>query len=73
MRAEILSYSRSRGLFAGVALQGATLRADLDANKALYQQRLTTEEIVRDSEVKPTPEGEKLLLMLSKYAPGGLG
>jgi lipid-binding SYLF domain-containing protein len=60
-------------LFAGVALQGATLRADLDANKALYQQRLTTEEIVRDSEVKPTPEGEKLLLMLSKYAPGGLG
>ena len=73
MRAEILSYSRSRGLFAGVALQGATLRADLDANKALYQQRLTTKEIVRDSEVKPTPAGEKLLMMLSKYAPGGLG
>ncbi|MGD0302435.1 MAG: lipid-binding SYLF domain-containing protein [Bryobacteraceae bacterium] len=73
MRAEILSYSRSRGLFAGVALQGATLRADLDANKALYQQRLTTKEVVRDSEIKPTPEGEKLLLMLSKYAPGGLG
>jgi len=69
MRAEILSYSRSRGLFAGVALQGATLREDLDANKALYNQRLTTKGIVRDPKVKPTPGGEKLLAVLSKYSP----
>ncbi|HXI38497.1 MAG TPA: lipid-binding SYLF domain-containing protein [Bryobacteraceae bacterium] len=69
MRAEILSYSRSRGLFAGVALQGATLREDLDANKALYKQRLTTKEIVRDPKVKPTPGGEKLLALLSRYSP----
>ena len=69
MRAEILSYSRSRGLFAGVALQGATLREDLDANKALYNQRLTTKEIVRDPKLKPTPGGEKLLAVLSKYSP----
>jgi len=69
MRAEILSYSRSRGLFAGVALQGATLREDMDANKALYHQRLTTKEIVRDPKVKPTPGGEQLLAVLSKYSP----
>ena len=69
MRAEILSYSRSRGLFAGVALQGATLRADLDANEAMYGHRLTTKEIVRDSDVKPTPAGQKLLTTVSKYAP----
>jgi lipid-binding SYLF domain-containing protein len=69
MRAEILSYSRSRGVFAGVALQGATLRQDLDANKTLYKQRLTTKEIVRDLKLKPTPGGEKLLALLSKYSP----
>jgi SH3 domain-containing YSC84-like protein 1 len=69
MRAEILSYSRSRGLFAGVALQGATLRQDLDDNKALYKHRLTTKEIVTDAKLKPTPAGEKLVMTLSKYAP----
>ena len=63
-RAEILSYSLSRGLFAGVALQGATLREDLDANKTLYKQRLTMKEIVRDPKVNPTPGGEKLLAVL---------
>jgi lipid-binding SYLF domain-containing protein len=69
MRAEILSYSRARGLFAGVALQGATLRQDLDANKALYGHRLTTKEIVTDANLKPTSGGEKFLMTLSKYAP----
>jgi SH3 domain-containing YSC84-like protein 1 len=69
MRAEILSYSRARGLFAGVALQGATLRQDLDANQALYQQRLTTKEIVTDPKLRPTPAGAKFLMTLSKYAP----
>jgi lipid-binding SYLF domain-containing protein len=69
MHAEILSYSRARGLFAGIALQGATLRQDLDANKALYQQRLTTKEIVTDAGLKSTSAGEKFLMTLSKYAP----
>ena len=67
MHAEILSYSRSRGLFAGVALQGATLREDIDANQAMYRQRLTTREIVRGREIKPTSAGKKLLATLSKY------
>jgi SH3 domain-containing YSC84-like protein 1 len=70
MRAEILSYSRSRGLFAGVALQGATLREDLDANKGMYGQRLTTKEIVLGNDAKPTPGGRALLATLAKYAPG---
>jgi len=69
MRAEILSYSRSRGLFAGIALQGATLRQDLDANEAMYGARLTTKQIVRGVEIKATPAGKKLLAKLSQYAP----
>jgi lipid-binding SYLF domain-containing protein len=46
MHAEILSWSRSRGVFAGIALKGATLRADGDANKELYGQELETRQIV---------------------------
>lgn len=69
MRAEILSYSRSRGVFAGVTLQCVTLREDLDAKKALYKQRLTRKEIVRDPKVNPMPGGENLLALLSKYSP----
>jgi lipid-binding SYLF domain-containing protein len=68
MRAEILSYSRSRGLFAGVALQGATMRNDLDANRAMYDQRLTTAEIVREDKVKPTPAGQQLIDVLTGYS-----
>ncbi len=69
MRAEILSYSRSRGVFAGVALEGATLRNDLDANKAMYKERLTTKEIVRDREIQPTAAGKRLIAVLTKYSP----
>jgi lipid-binding SYLF domain-containing protein len=68
MRAEILSYSRSRGLFAGISLEGATLREDLDSNKAMYKQRLTTREIVKDAKVAPTPTGAKLVALLTKYS-----
>lgn len=68
MRAEILSYSRSRGLFAGVALQGATLRQDVDANESMYGSRLTTRQIVRGTEIQPTAAGSKLVGMLLKYA-----
>ena len=68
MKAEILSYSRSRGVFVGVALQGATFRTDLDANKAMYRQRLTTSVIVRDPNVKPTPAGQQLVDLLNKYS-----
>jgi lipid-binding SYLF domain-containing protein len=71
MRAEILSYSRARGLFAGISLEGATLREDLDANKAMYRQPLTTKEIVRDGKARPTAAGGKFIGTLSKYSPKG--
>ena len=66
MRAEILTYSRSRGLFAGVALQGATLRPDDEANKALYGKAITPKEIVAES--APPAKAEKLLGLLNKYS-----
>lgn len=47
LSAEILSWSRSKGVFAGVSLQGATLRQDLDDNAALYEKRLENREIVK--------------------------
>lgn len=50
MRAEILTYSRARGLFAGVSLEGASLRPDDEANEALYGQKLSAREIVRGPE-----------------------
>ena len=61
-------HSRSRGAFAGIALQGATLREDLDANASMYKERLSTKEIVRDSKVKATPDGEKFIAVLTKYS-----
>ncbi len=67
MRAEILSWSRSRGVFAGIALTGATLRQDLDANQTLYGRKLTNREIVTKG-VAPPPSARKLLAMLNRYS-----
>src|SRR3954447_24442777 len=53
MRAEILSWSRSQGLFAGLALEGATLRQDLDDNQVLYGRKLENREIVRNGAHAP--------------------
>ncbi len=69
MRAEILSYSRARGLFAGISLQGATLRADLDSNEALYKRKLTTAEIVRERKVRATPAGARFVSTITRYSP----
>src|SRR5215831_4945130 len=66
MSAEILSWSRSRGLFAGVSLDGATLRNDLDENKAMYGQRWTTQEILGSGAKMPEMAG-KLISQLNKY------
>jgi lipid-binding SYLF domain-containing protein len=68
MTAEILSWSRSRGAFAGVSLDGATLRNDLDENKAMYGQRWTSAEILM-SGAKPPAAASKLLSDLNKYSP----
>ena len=68
MTAEILSWSRSRGVFAGISLQGATLREDLKDNQTLYGKHLTNREIVKGS-TAPTADGQKLLALLNRYSP----
>jgi lipid-binding SYLF domain-containing protein len=66
MTAEILSWSRSRGVFAGVALEGATLRRDADANLDLYGKRLEIGEILTGDTPVP-PAGKPLIDRLSKF------
>lgn len=72
MRAEILSYSRARGLFAGVSLSGSTLRADNNANKALYGKDVTAQQIVFEHAVPPPPSARLLLSTLAKRSPRNL-
>ena len=67
MHAEILSWSRSQGLFAGLALEGATLRQDLDDNAKLYGKKLENREIVT-SGVRAPKAAAKLLNLLNKYS-----
>jgi lipid-binding SYLF domain-containing protein len=68
MHAEILSWSRSQGLFAGLALEGATLRQDLDDNAALYGKKLENRDIVTKG-VRTPKAGTKLIALLNKYSP----
>src|SRR5216110_909684 len=66
MRAEILSYSRNKGLFAGVSLEGSTLRSDGSANEKLYGQKVGAKEIIRDGKVKAPPAAAELIAVLNK-------
>jgi SH3 domain-containing YSC84-like protein 1 len=61
MTAEILSYSRNKGLFAGVSLEGSTLRSDGAANETLYKKKLSAKEIIREHKVS-NPECAKMLV-----------
>ena len=67
LRADILSWSRAKGLFAGVALEGATLRQDLDDNATLYGKKLENREIVTKG-VRPPAAAARLLEMLNRYS-----
>src|SRR5690349_24794189 len=67
MHADILSWSRSQGLFAGLAVEGATLRQDLDDNAWLYGRKLENREIVTTGVPTP-PAAEKLLALLNRYS-----
>jgi SH3 domain-containing YSC84-like protein 1 len=69
MRAEILSYSRARGAFAGISLEGSTLRPDNDANKRLYGKEINAEAIVLKQEVKAPPSSRLLLRTLDRRTP----
>jgi lipid-binding SYLF domain-containing protein len=69
MKAEILSYSRSKGLFAGVSLEGSTLRSDGGANRNLYGKDLSAKEIVREGKVLAPPAAGTLLKLLNTASP----
>lgn len=69
LRADILSYSRARGAFAGLSLSGSTLRPDNDANKDLYGKKIEAKEIVLEGAVKAPPSAEKLISTLDKASP----
>ena len=69
MKAQILSYSRAQGLFAGVSLEGSTMRSDDGGNKALYGKELTATEIVREGKVTAPPAAARLLALLRKASP----
>ena len=67
MHAEILTWSRSRGVFAGLSLQGATLRPDEDWNKEMYGKAISNRDVVMGSTKAPEAAG-KLLALLNKYS-----
>jgi SH3 domain-containing YSC84-like protein 1 len=69
MSAEILSYSRNKGLFAGVSLEGSTLRSDGSANEKLYGRKLTAKEIIRGGKVGIPPSARELVALLDKKSP----
>jgi len=72
MRAEVLSYSRSRGLFAGISLEGSTLRSDGSANRKIYGRSLSAKEIVREGKVGVPVAGRELISLLEKESPKNL-
>lgn len=69
MRAELLTYSRSRGAFAGISLEGSTLRPDNDANKELYGEKIEAPEIITESKVHAPEAANDLLQTLQKASP----
>ena len=69
MRAEILTYSRSRGLFAGVSLEGSTLRPDGDANRKLYGREISAKDIVLHGRAKAPVSAKQLLATLNRMSP----
>ena len=69
MKAEILSYSRARGVFGGVSLAGSTLRSDDGANKNLYGQELEAKQILRENKVAVPASAKPLVDVLQQTSP----
>src|SRR5579863_779364 len=69
MTAEILSYSRNKGLFAGVSLEGSTLRSDGSANEKLYGKKVSARDIIRDGKVKAPACASELISLLNEKSP----
>lgn len=72
LRAEVLTYSRSRGLFAGISLEGSTLRPDNDANARIYGKKLTAQEIVLHGAVPIPPSARLMIQTLDQHSPKNL-
>jgi SH3 domain-containing YSC84-like protein 1 len=72
MRAEILSYSRARGLFAGVSLEGSSLRSDGGANENLYGRKLGAREIIREGKIAAPAAASELITLLNTKSPKNL-
>ena len=73
LRAEVLSYSRARGLFAGISLEGSTVRPDNDANERVYGKKLEAESIVFKGAVAVPPAAQRLVSYLNQKSPKNLG
>src|SRR5258708_2850958 len=69
LRAEVLTYSRARGLFAGISLEGSSLRPDNDANERVYHKKVEAEAIVRKGAVAVPPAAQELIGLLNKKSP----
>src|SRR6266700_7474296 len=69
LRAEMLTYSRSRGLFAGVSLEGSTLREDGGANEKVYGKKVTARQIVLENAVNTPAAGQLMISTLQKASP----
>jgi len=72
MRAEILSYSRARGLFAGVSLAGSTVRPDNRANEKLYKKDVSAQDVIFKGAVPVPPSAQKFISYLNKKSPKNL-
>lgn len=72
LRAEVLTYSRSRGLFAGVSLEGSTLRPDNDGNEKIYKKKLEAKDIVLHNAVPVPPSAKLLIDTLTQHSPKNL-
>ncbi len=72
LRAEVLTYSRARGLFAGISLEGSTLRPDNDGNARVYNKKVEAGDIVRKGAVAVPPAAQELISILNKKSPKNL-
>jgi SH3 domain-containing YSC84-like protein 1 len=72
LRAEVLSYSRSRGLFIGVSLEGSTIRPDNDANTRIYGKKLEADDIIFKGAAAVPPSAQKLVAYLNRKSPKNL-
>ena len=69
LRAEMLTYSRARGLFAGISLEGSTLRPDNNANQSIYKRKMPAVDIVRKGTVAIPPSAQKMVSLLDQHSP----